>query len=181
MDKLILGLLMLKDLTVYEIQMFLRQGMHLMYSDSMGSIQAAIKKIMKEEYVTYTEQIGNGKIKKIYTITSTGKKHFNHWLSQPIKPGMPQNRVLCKLFFLGLLPKQEREPLIRDYIHILEDKLVTLNSTHQKAKSVIFDDCHRDIQFFQLATIQLSIESLQCEINWYNTFVKMLMEEKDLV
>ena len=44
MDKLILGLLMIKHFTVYEIRQVMRQNFSSMCSDSLGSIQAALKK-----------------------------------------------------------------------------------------------------------------------------------------
>lgn len=45
MDKLILGLLMIKHFTVYEIRQVMRQNFSSMCSDSLGSIQAALKKL----------------------------------------------------------------------------------------------------------------------------------------
>ena len=44
MDKLILGLLLLKGRTIYELRDRIAEGMEMMYSASIGSIQAAIKK-----------------------------------------------------------------------------------------------------------------------------------------
>ncbi len=43
MDNIILGLLLLESRTIYQLRERIRKGMDLMYSSSMGSIQAAIK------------------------------------------------------------------------------------------------------------------------------------------
>ena len=44
MDKFILGPLMIKHFTVYEIRQIIRQNFTSIYSDSLGSTQAALKK-----------------------------------------------------------------------------------------------------------------------------------------
>ena len=54
MDKLILGLLMIKHFTVYEIRQVMRQNFSYMCSDSLGSIQAALKKLSQQGAVTYS-------------------------------------------------------------------------------------------------------------------------------
>lgn len=171
MDALILGLLMLQRLTVYEIRAFLGQGMYLMYSDSMGSIQAAIKKLLEREYVFFDEHIEKGKNKKTYSITGAGKKYFENWLAQPIEPNTAQSRVLTKLFFMGMLAQEQREPLIANYIVILQQKLDTLEASLYKAERAVFDDGLRDIAFFQTETIRLSIASVQSEMSWYEGLI----------
>ena len=66
MDKLILGLLMIKHFTVYEIRQVMRQNFSSMCSDSLGSIQAALKKLSQQGAVTYSEYVEKGKMKKEY-------------------------------------------------------------------------------------------------------------------
>ena len=61
MDKLILGLLMIKHFTVYEIRQIIRQNFTSICSDSLGSIQAALKKLSQQEAVTFSEYVEKGK------------------------------------------------------------------------------------------------------------------------
>lgn len=175
MDMLILGLLMLKDVTVYEIQTFLRQGMYLMYSDSMGSIQAAIKKLLKEKDVVFTERVDNGKNKKIYSITNEGKEKFTYWLSQPVQSGITQSRMLTKLFFTGMLSLDEKKKLMKSYIAVLQEKLDTLEKSQQAMKSVLVKNEMKDVAIFQLATIEYSINSIQFEMNWYSSLLEKII------
>lgn len=180
MDTLILGLLILQDLTVYEIRAFLRQGMHLMYSDSMGSIQAAIKKLLKEKYIVFDEYVENGKNKKKYSITDDGKLFFLRWVSQPIQSTDAQNRILTKLYFMGMLPHEKRVLIIQSYIAVLEKKLDTLSTSFQMAKNIQLCNDLKDIAFFQLATMQLSIDSIQFEKDWYIAFIDRIKTQEDL-
>ena len=180
MDTLILGLLILQNMTIYEIRKFLRQGMYLMYSDSMGSIQAAIKKLLKDDYIVYKEYVEDGKNKKTYSITVAGRRYFLEWLSQPIQSATAQNRMLTKLFFLGMLPAEKRAPIIQSNIVALHEKLDVLQSSLQAAKNVQVSDEQKIIASFQRETIQLSIQSLQFEIDWYDSLLSRIIAGEDL-
>ncbi len=74
MDHIILALLYLNPRTIYEIRAKFEGNLGLMYSSSMGSIQAAIRKLLKNGYITYTEVVENGKYKKRYQITEGGRE-----------------------------------------------------------------------------------------------------------
>ncbi len=83
MDNIILGLLILESRTIYQLRERISKGMNLMYSNSMGSIQAAIKKLLNHGYISYGENIEDGKYKKIYSITDSGKRYFFEWINTP--------------------------------------------------------------------------------------------------
>ena len=51
MDNIILGLLLLSNRTIYQLRERIDKGLHMMYSSSLGSIQAAIKKLLKMENI----------------------------------------------------------------------------------------------------------------------------------
>ena len=69
MDNIILGILLLSSRTIYQLRERIDKGLNMMYSSSMGSIQAAIKKLLNYGYIQYEETVENGKYKKIYSIT----------------------------------------------------------------------------------------------------------------
>ena len=62
MENIILGLLLLQSRTIYQLRKRINEGLNLMYSCSMGSIQAAIKKLLKNGYITSNEISENGKL-----------------------------------------------------------------------------------------------------------------------
>ena len=71
----------------------------------MGSIQAAVKKLLNCGYISYEEIIDNGKYKKIYCITESGKLHFYEWINAPIEEQNPKNTELEKDYFMGFSDK----------------------------------------------------------------------------
>ena len=76
MDNVILGFLLLHSRTIYQLRERISQGLNLMYSSSMGSIQAAVKKLLNYQYISYEETVEKGKYKKVYSITDSGKLYF---------------------------------------------------------------------------------------------------------
>ena len=68
MEFIILGILLFKDMTIYEINTSFKKGLFLIYSASYGSLQNAVKKLLKKEFITFRETVENGRNKKIYSI-----------------------------------------------------------------------------------------------------------------
>ena len=64
MENIILGLLLLQSRTIYQLRKLINEGLHLMYSCSMGSIQVAIKKLLRHGHISFSEICENGKLKK---------------------------------------------------------------------------------------------------------------------
>ena len=56
MENIILGLLLLKNRTIYELRKRINDGLNLMYSCSTGSIQAAIKNYCKTVTLPFGKQ-----------------------------------------------------------------------------------------------------------------------------
>jgi len=123
MDNLILGLLMLRQLTVYEIRSIIRRNFKTACSDSLGSIQAAIKKLLTAELIAYTEYVEKSVNKKRYSITEKGRNTFSQWLQVPADLTGSKNMENAKLLFMGLVPQEERSKLIDGMIESLEEAL----------------------------------------------------------
>jgi DNA-binding PadR family transcriptional regulator len=86
MEFVILGLLMIRGLSQYDIRKALQQKVSPFYSASLGSIQAALKKLEGNGHIEINEVIENGRGKKIYTINHTGRQYFMDWMLSSIAP-----------------------------------------------------------------------------------------------
>ena len=98
MENIILGLLMLRSRTIYQLRKRIDEGLNLMYSCSTGSIQAAIKKLLQNGHITFSEIKEKGKLKKIYSITDSGRSSFKAWLESTVDSGAAKKPELdpCK-------------------------------------------------------------------------------------
>ena len=91
MDKIILGILMLRRMTAYEIRNVIKNNFKSMCSDSLGSIQVALKKLFELKMVTFEEVVEKGVNKKRYAITDIGQKKLIEWIKIPIDTSKTKN------------------------------------------------------------------------------------------
>ena len=123
MEFVILGLLLLRERTLYEIKNVFEDTIALFYSASFGSISSAIGKLLEKEWVGVQEQVEHGRNKKIYTITPAGTAVFQEWLSSPITSEKVKEPALTRLFFMGHLAPLERIAGIETHVAALEAKV----------------------------------------------------------
>ncbi len=67
MEKIILGLLMLKRMTVHEIRSIVRKNFQTISSDSLDRIQSAVKKLATAGLLTYEEFVERSANRKQFT------------------------------------------------------------------------------------------------------------------
>jgi len=187
MEKLILGMLMLKRLTVYEIRAVIRMNFQAMCSDSLGSIQAAIKRLLEADMVTCFEYVENSVNKKQYAITDKGRAELIGWLQMPANISGSKNMELGKLLFMGMLPTEERAFLIEGIITKLEqdlDELLGIQSTvtdkRNEQKKHMLEYWGMDLEYygdvskqaeaigaFEELTLQYGIDITKFNIEWF--------------
>ena len=174
MEYIILGLLILSNRTIYQLRSRIDKGLNIMYSSSMGSIQAAIKKLMKNEYIDFREVQENGKKKKEYFITEIGRQEYNNWINSPVDAVGFKCPELSKLYFMGFSERETRLDNISKYICELKNKYELLNLIcdeseifMQSAEYKQLDAKAKDIVFYQLASARFGRDILFFTINWY--------------
>lgn len=190
MDIIILGLLMIQNSTVYEMKKVIETNFTNISSNSIGSIQA--KKLLSKNMIYFSEYVENSVNKKVYEITDAGKEFFLSSISKPMCY-KEKNMELSKFFFMGFVEKNKRSALIDSYIDELRNELDFL----EQIKSVIgskpdFDEdfllslkekgatCEltvadiQEIAFFQCAMLDLSIDKVRFEMQWFDNFKQNL-------
>jgi len=194
MDKIILGILMLKRLTVYEIRNIIKKNFQSMCSDSLGSINVSVKKLLTAKMVTCSEIVENGVNKKRYSITELGRNHFLEWLKTPLDMSKTKNMDLGKLLFMGLVPIEERIAILSEIISSLENELLELNDiqksireSDEKEQMIIYLNSDSEYSLgiqsatqnsdiietvnsignFEAITLQYGIDSVKFQIEWF--------------
>lgn len=178
MDNIILGFLLLENRTIYQLRERIRQGMDLMYSSSMGSIQAAIKKLLSYGYICYEESVENGKYKKIYSITDAGKSCFFEWINSPFEMQNVKNPELVKVYFMGFSDKVSRRINLEKYLSHLTEKYHTLNAICEEVKSVSVTKENKDIIFYQLSAARYGRDFMKFNIEWYKNLIDEMEDKK---
>lgn len=122
MENIILSMLIFRAMTIYEIRAYIQRNLTTVCSDSLGSIQTAIKNLIKKGYVEVRELVENGMLKKEYSITVTGVNSYKEWVGTPINISKMTNMEEGKLFFLGVAPKEKRIAFLKEYIKDLKEE-----------------------------------------------------------
>ena len=204
MDKLILGLLMIKHFTVYEIRQIICQNFTSICSDSLGSIQAALKKLSQQEAVTFSEYVEKGKMKKEYSLTPVGRQLFLDWLKTPIDMGKTKNMDLGKFLFMGYLPRKlqldmldltikglEKELRqlqdIKDSIRLAEEEaeiqIYLEQNSHlvagllEASQASNLTESISQVAYFELKTLEFGIDSARFQLDWFKKLRQQLAEE----
>lgn len=167
MDYLILGLLLLSSRTIYQLRERIDKGLNLMYSSSTGSIQAALKKLLRCGYIQYEEITDKGKYKKVYSITDNGTQHFFAWVNCPMTVQSSKNPELAKLYFMGFAGRENRRELLETYILHLKEQYHALDIICRDGEKTKVADAHRDIVFYQLAAARYGRDFMKFNIEWY--------------
>ena len=148
MEYIILSMLLCKAMTVYEIRNYIIKNLTTVCSNSLGSIQTAIKKMLSKGYIEVREYVENGLNKKKYSITDKGLSEYKNWVGTPINLSKMTNMEESKLFFLGIAPKEKRISFLTAMNKDLEGQLKALTAikgSTLNAKEAIIDDNVRNI------------------------------------
>ncbi len=178
MDNIILGLLLLCSRTIYQLRDRIDKGLNLMYSSSMGSIQAAVKKLLNSGYISFEEVVENGKYKKVYSITESGKQHFYEWVNLPFEPQCAKNPELAKVYFMGFAEKENRKLCIKKHIEYLKEQYAVLNSICEEAKNTEVIPEMADVFNYQLMSVYYGRDIMKFNIEWYGKMLENMEGNK---
>ena len=148
MEYIILSMLLCKAMTVYEIRNYIIKNLTTVCSNSLGSIQTALKKMLSKGYIEVREYVENGLNKKKYSITDKGLSEYKNWVGTPINLSKMTNMEESKLFFLGIAPKEKRISFLTAMNKDLEGQLKALTAIKEStlnAKEAVIDDNVRNI------------------------------------
>ena len=193
MKELILGMLMQQKMTVYEIRLQIQSRYRDFCTDSLGSIQAAVKRLLDENKVTVYEYVEKSVNKKRYSITDEGRKAFYAWAQSPIVITDVRNTEFGKLLFLGMLSAKERLAVIDETLAWLEEELHSVDVIKDEADNVCNNEAQQtfenwkedndyfdgvidkveDISLYKQMTVQYGIELIKFNIEWFERLKKI--------
>ena len=165
MENVLLGMLMKKPDTGYDIKKKMEVSTKYFFSSSQGSINPAFKRLERKGFVTSEEVITNNRLKKIYTITDSGRVSFKEWLGSEIKVSKVKNDMLLRLFFFPYVTQQERIDLLERYLAQLGAHIIEMENVG-KIPSV-----RKSINEYQKATLEFGIGYYKFTYDWYNEYL----------
>ncbi|CAK1230049.1 PadR family transcriptional regulator [Fructobacillus tropaeoli] len=124
----ILGLLMKKSLSGYEIRDFIENRLSHFFDSSFGMIYPTLKKLEQNNLVTKKTILQNDRPNKnIFSITQKGKDSFLASLQNEPKPDQLKSDYLIHFYFGEYLDKEALYVLTQKQIKQVKEKLSSLN------------------------------------------------------
>jgi DNA-binding PadR family transcriptional regulator len=173
MEYIILGLLMIRNLTQYDILKALEKEVSPFYSASLGSIQNALKRLSEKSLIVMQTVESSNRGKNIFSITDEGMHYFRTWMLSESSREKLENELPNKLFFMGHLSKNDRKALIQTNIQTLKT-IIDAYSLIQVASSSVEAD---KIMHYQLKTLKLGLSYFESTL----TFMEDLLIEEEAV
>lgn len=161
---IILGFLMTKNMTGYDIKQKMGISTSNFIDASFGSIYPSLKRLEQKGLICFEEVVESGKLKKTYSITEQGKEEFKRWLSSPIEVSKTSiTSPLSKIFFYDNLSNEEVTNLLNTYIK----DLTNLKSNLLDIKEMI----NKHANNFEICTLNFGLDFYDFTINWYKNYL----------
>jgi DNA-binding PadR family transcriptional regulator len=168
-DYIILGFLLEKEMTGYDIKQKITLSTANFYDASFGSIYPALRRLEAKNIIASKESIKNGKLKNIYHILNAGKQTFMDWVKEPLMLHQSRNEYLLKIFFYRYLSKEEVIIRITEFITLLEEHKANLVKIEPLVES--------KADFFQLSTLRCGLDGYQFLIDWFQQYLITINQE----
>lgn len=126
---IILGILMNKSQTGYEINELLQNQLSHFFDGGYGMIYPTLKKLETEGLVTKTKVTQEDKPNKnIFSITESGQVEFKKALVKPTSEEIFKSDFLMRLYFSDWLDKEKVKEFIKEEIKRKQAKLESLKN-----------------------------------------------------
>lgn len=166
-EYIILGFLMNRSMTGYDIKQMMNISTSNFMEGSFGSIYPALKKLEQKGLIFSEEITSKGKLKKVYTIKEQGKEEFIKWVGSPIEASKTSiTSALSKIFFFRSLPEPQAAELINQYIKNVKSYKSNLLEVKEKVCRVA--------DTYEVSTLEFGIDFYDFIINWYENYLNKM-------
>lgn len=170
MEYVILGFLMIRDLSQYDLLNALKEKVSPFYQASLGSVQSALKKLEKNGYISLNKTVVNGRSKNIYTITVEGKSYFKVFMLGDIDDHKFEAQTSTRLFFMGSISLDNRKFVVDKVIDYLEITINAYVEGEQLYNRKVIPVALKEMATYQFKTLNLGIHNLRSSLKWFEEF-----------
>ncbi len=167
MQFVILGFLLLMQMSLYDLHRAFAQGVSLFYSASLGSLQRALRQLVDAGHVVSSSSPGDPRGKKLHTITPEGRAAWHAWMHEPVTGADAETTVLARVFFLGLVDDAaERAAIIAVLRARIADDLAGLEAAAAGIDARDVPAEHAALFRYQRATLDYGIRAHELAARW---------------
>ena len=167
MQFVILGLLMMRPMSLYDLHAQFSAGPSLFYSASFGSIHRALRQLVAQGMVTVDDAPGSTRGRKLHTPTAAGVDAWRRWMHEPIGGSNAETAMLAKVYLLGLLEDGEERRRAIDVLRAsVTDELSALRGVAAGLDSTEIPQEYAGIFRYQRATLDYGLRSHELALAW---------------
>ncbi|MDO5076300.1 PadR family transcriptional regulator [Corynebacterium sp.] len=167
MAYVILGLLLIRPRSLYDLVRAFEAGPALFYSASSGSIKRAIDGLLRDGRIEVDHIDPAARGRKTYRITPVGTTEFRTWMRSDISGSNAEPAILARLFFLGFLPPEQREEVLDNIEDALQRGCDHLVDIEQQVAQTEIPKHLADVATYQRATLAYGLAAHQFGLNWF--------------
>lgn len=166
----ILGLLLLRPMSLYDLVKAFESGVSLFYSASTGSIKRALDQLLAEGHVEVEAAGARGR--KVYRATDAGREALHTWLVGDLTGPSTETAALSRLFFLGLLEPPERAGVLGRIRGRVAADLAQLQALDRELHRQEVPEDLAEVFRYQRATLAYGLASHQHALDWFTEHVE---------
>ncbi|HVQ59826.1 MAG TPA: PadR family transcriptional regulator [Solirubrobacterales bacterium] len=154
----ILGLVSKEPRSGYEIKAVVDRTTRFFWAASYGQIYPELKRLSEAGLVVGVDSPTGGRKRTRYEITADGEEELKDWLRKPPETFEMREEGLLKLFFAGVLPREEAVEIVRSMRRYRESVAAQLRSM-EKSKAEMEDP-------FPMIVLHGGIEFNEWFVDW---------------
>lgn len=167
MRNVILGLLLMHGpQSLYDLIRRFGEGVSLFYSASPGSIQSAMKSLVDAGLVDVTTSRTGRRQRHVHRITDAGTQAWHEWMHSPIVGRDAETVMLARVFFLGLVPAEQRSRVTEIMLRRVDDDLAALTSVASQIDATEVPVPAADAHRYARATLEYGIRAHELVRTW---------------
>ncbi len=173
----LLGLLTYRDMTGYDLNKAFESSLQFMWNAKASQIYRELGKMEDEGLVTSHIEAQHKKFdRKVYSITSSGKRAFQEWLETfPNDLTFPvRDEFIVRVFFGQNLNAENLAFEIQRFKRQREEALQDLGRVSGTAKEAAEQDGLEESHFYWALTINKARKEIRAEIEWADETIKEL-------
>lgn len=164
---MILGLLILAPQSLYDLIKNFETAVGLVYSASSGSIKRALDGLLGSGLIEIESVEPGGRGKKVYRPAEAGRQEFHAWMTGELSGSDLEVAALSRLFFLGLLERQQRTAVLQRIQERAAAELAALTALESRLDEMRVPEEFRDVFTYQRATLDYGLASTRHAVDWF--------------
>jgi len=157
-------------MTIYELRQAFQRSLALFYSDSLGSLQVAVRKLLARGLISVREVREGRRVKKLFRIEPRGRAAFHAGMKATIPPTRLEVTALSRLHFLGALDSaRDRRQVLSLIVEAIASALAGLERLKKTLDALSVPEADRRVFVFQVKTLEYGIMAHRAALKWFRS------------